>query len=478
MVNINIDFQKKNGKLSCSDSNVFKLIREKFSIKNPSYKMKRIVPRLYSITPSGSFQVGLWNEISHYISSLNIPVNIEMTHAFKEQYQPDLNISNISTIDGYEYYDYQIDTLSEFVKGGRGISLISTGGGKTLIIAGMCKTLLDHYPDFKILLIVPNISLLNQLYYSFLDEFGIDNITRWGDSNVPDLTKNILLSTNSSLVSDVKKSLYIVQNYDVVIVDEVHTINEKKNQISKVVHNITTPFKFGLTGTLPDSLLANWNVIGKIGPIVYEKSSYELRKQNTITEIEIKSILCLHKDKTNAVHVRTADDNPTDAYLTEYDFIMNSSARNKVISHLVTNLKGNILITVDRRQYIDILQDCLKNSGKTIYVIHGDTPSEERTFIQNEMDRTENIVCIAMSKCFSTGVSVKNLHYAIFAYLGKGGVKTVQTIGRMVRKHPSKNRAIIFDIADNLKYSFDHFTKRLKIYKDQKIKYSVKKIKI
>jgi superfamily II DNA or RNA helicase len=62
--------------------------------------------------------------------------------------------------------------------------------------------------------------------------------------------------------------------------------------------------------------------------------------------------------------------------------------------------------------------------------------------------------------------------------MGKGGVKTVQTIGRTVRKHPNKKEAVIFDIADNLEYSLSHLKKRLNIYKDLKVEYSITKITI
>jgi superfamily II DNA or RNA helicase len=57
-------------------------------------------------------------------------------------------------------------------------------------------------------------------------------------------------------------------------------------------------------------------------------------------------------------------------------------------------------------------------------------------------------------------------------------VKTVQTIGRTVRKHESKERAVIFDIADNLEYSLSHLRERIKIYKEQKIEFSITKITI
>jgi superfamily II DNA or RNA helicase len=470
---INVTYDKKSGYLKCSP-NIFKLVREKFSIKNPSYQSRKFVPRLYSITPAGAFQVGMWNEIEHYIRSLNIPVKITISDEFKQQFNPDTNIKEISKIDGFTYYDYQEDTLNEFIKNGRGISLVATGGGKALIAGGLCRTFLDHYPHFKILIVVPNVSLLNQLYYSFVDEFGIDSITRWGDGNIPDLTQNILLANSQILTSDIKATLAVVGNYDVVVVDEVHTINEKKNKISKVVHNITTSFKFGLTGTLPDSLMASWNVIGKIGPIVYEKNSYELRKQGTITDVKIKMVLCQHE----RMPLFQIGPNPTDKYNAEYDYVINYSPRNDVIKKLCDKLVGNTLIVVDRLDYISVLKKLLEGGDKKIFIITGDTPTSERTEIQNTMDREDGIVCIAMSKCFSTGISIKNLHYAIFAYMGKGGVKTVQTIGRTVRKHSSKERAVIFDIADNLEYSLSHARERIKIYKEQKIDYSITKIKI
>lgn len=473
MEHIKIDFEKKSGFIRCS-SNILKLIREKFSIKNPSYQMSRFVPRLYAVTPAGAFQVGLWNEIKNYIGSLNIPVKIEISEEFSKNYKPKLEIKEISKIDGFDYYDYQIDTLNEFVANGRGIGLLATGAGKALIIGGLCKTLLDYKPNSKILVVVPNVGLLNQLHNSFLNEFNIDDVTVWGDKKLPDLNKHVLIANTQILTSDVKSTLKIVENYDYVIVDEVHTINDKKNKISKVIHNIHTPFKFGLTATLPDNIMACWNVMGKIGPILYEKNSYELRKQQTISDVEIKVVVCSHNPKP----FFPKGDNPTDAYNAEFDYIINCKQRNDVIKKIVEKLEGNTIIVVDRRDYIDSLEKVLKDCGKTVYIITGDTPTEERTMIQNELDSRDGIIGVVMSKCFSTGISVKNIHYAVFAYMGKGGVKTVQTIGRTVRKHHSKQKAIIFDVADDLLYSLSHLRKRLEIYKKQKIEYTLKKIKI
>lgn len=471
---IQINLKGKSGQIVCSNK-LLKMIRERFSIKNPSYHSRRFAPRLYAITPSGAFQIGLWNEIQSYIYSLSIPVNIKVSKDFQVRFSPKTNIFSLSEVEGYSYYDYQEETLAQFIEHGRGISLIATGGGKSVIQAGLVKTFLDHYPHYKILIVVPNVSLLNQLYYSFTGDFGIKSVTRWGDGHIPDLSNNVLIANNQILINDIPYTISVVKNYNVVIVDEVHTINEKKNKISKVIHNIDTPFKFGLTGTLPDSMMGAWNVVGKIGPIVYEKNSFELRKQETISEVEIRILLCKHSKKPISTVPFVS---PQDPYIFEYDYVVANKKRNDMIAKIAEKLEGNTLIAIDRLNHIDELKKSLQNSKKKIFVITGETPTEERTNIQNTMDQEDNIICIAMSKCFSTGISINNLHYAIFTYMGKGGVKTVQTIGRTVRKHPSKKKAIIFDVADDLTYSTRHLKERVKIYKDQKIDYKITKITI
>ena len=80
-------------------------------------------------------------------------------------------------------------------------------------------------------------------------------------------------------------------------------------------------------------------------------------------------------------------------------------------------------------------------------------------------------MCIAISAIFSTGINVKNLHNIIFAAGGKSFIRTVQSIGRGLRKHATKEKLIIFDIADNLPYGRRHCDKRKSIYEKEKIQY-------
>lgn len=474
-----IDYKNKSGQIKCSDT-LLKLIRNKFSVINPSYHGRKFEPRKFMITPSGAFQVGMWNDIHQYIISLSLAINLTITKEFQDQFQPKLDIQEISKIDGFNYYDYQEISLQEFIKNGRGISILATSAGKTLVLGGLCKSVLARYPFYKILIIVPNIGLLSQTYYSFLDEFDIDNIERWGDDNIPTWTKNIIIANSQILTSNIQETLKKVKNYNVVIVDEVHRIGEKKNQISKVIHNIDTPFKFGLTGTLPDNLLSAWNVIGKIGPVLYEKSSYELRQQGTITDVEVKVIKCIHSTQPPLppppIFPNTLA--PSAYYEEEIKFIINHPKRNNLIKKICEQVDGNILVLVDRTIYGDNLLDTLKDSTKKCFFIRGKTETEDRDIIKALMETETNIVCVAMSSIFSTGVSIKNLHYALFAYIGKSNVKVIQSIGRTLRKHPTKDKAIIYDIADDLKYSEDHLDQRKRHYQKQIIDVKTKEIKL
>ena len=92
------------------------------------------------------------------------------------------------------------------------------------------------------------------------------------------------------------------------------------------------------------------------------------------------------------------------------------------------------------------------------------------------MEEADDIVVVAISKIFSTGINIKNLHYIIFACGGKAKVKIVQSIGRGLRLHKDKDKLIIFDIADVYHYSLNHLERRILLYEKEHIKFSIKEI--
>jgi superfamily II DNA or RNA helicase len=87
------------------------------------------------------------------------------------------------------------------------------------------------------------------------------------------------------------------------------------------------------------------------------------------------------------------------------------------------------------------------------------------------MEKENDIICIAITKIFSTGINIKNLHNIVLAAGGKSSVTVVQSIGRGLRLHPDKKELNIWDLMDtNYKYAMKHAEARRQIYEKEKIK--------
>jgi superfamily II DNA or RNA helicase len=62
------------------------------------------------------------------------------------------------------------------------------------------------------------------------------------------------------------------------------------------------------------------------------------------------------------------------------------------------------------------------------------------------------------------------LHNIVFAAIGKARIKIIQSIGRSLRLHHTKQMATIFDIADVcLNYGYKHFEERKRLYNSENI---------
>ena len=157
---------------------------------------------------------------------------------------------------------------------------------------------------------------------------------------------------------------------------------------------------------------------------------------------------------------------------------MRNKFRNDVISKLTCKLNNNALVLVDYIEHGELLYNAIKEvcPNKKIYFIRGEVEVEERDKVRKLMEECNDVVVVAISKIFSTGINIKNLHYIIFACGGKAKVKIIQSVGRGLRLHINKDKLIIFDINDNLHYSRLHSEKRLKLYEKENIQTSSKKI--
>ena len=474
---LTFDYNPSNRKIQIrtEDNSLFDKIREHFSVENEGarfarYRGRFAARRKYAITGTGNCEPGLYWDIRQYLIQEQIKVDIEITDKLNKilNIGKDVELYKDFTL---ELREYQEDVIRKALKIGRGTCVLGTGAGKTLTTAALIENYFQNCSDkdtFKCIVLVPDLGLVSQTYEEFNDVGTTFKMTKWTGKTKPDLTSNVIIC-NIGIVQSQFDSNDWMKYVDLLIVDECHKI-KATNKVSKIVSNIRTHNKYGFTGTLPENSLDKWSIIGKLGPVIYEKTSYELRLEDYLANVNVK-ILNLDYN----IPPRYLSDN---AYREELDFIYESHFRNTFLTKLCDKLENNTLILVNHIKHgvhlSEYLIDC--KNDKQVYFIRGEVEVDTREDIKRIMEKDNNVICVAMSSIFSTGVNIKNLHNIIFAAGGKSFIRTVQSVGRGLRKHASKNKLIIFDICDNLRYGLRHCEKRKEIYDREKIMYTESKI--
>jgi len=450
------------------------IVREHFSVKNEAAHFQRrfgrFVPqRTYVITNQGKTDVGLLVEIAKFCKTKDIKINFSTD--IRNSLIPTLRKDNIINYNlNLEYREYQQDIIKKCIDRGRGTIILATAGGKTLAMAGLLEFYYKNYSkNFKGLIIVPDLGLVNQTISDF-EQYGVSfSTTKYTGKDELILSRNIIIA-NLGILQSSKQDTSWIEHIDFLIVDEVHKVR-RGNKINNILKKVNTPHRFGFTGTLPDDLLDKWNIFGKIGPQLFEKKAYELRDEKYVVPAKVHVLELNYDTPSSQIY---SGNNSNAYYLQESEFIRKNTFRNNLLANLSNKLDNNALILVDYIEHGELLRNNLNDNckNKEIYFIQGKVEVEERKNIQKLMEKERNIIVIAISKIFSTGINIKNLHYIMFVSGGKAKIKIIQSIGRGLRLHNDKRELIIFDIADNLRYGQRHIEQRLSLYDSEHINYS------
>lgn len=472
-MHVKLDYLENRNRcnIQISDNDVRERLMFAFSCPNKAKDhvkgpQRRFIPdRLYFISPTGSFDFGLAEAIIKWLKTyvLDRTVTYELSESFTNMYKPD-DISIIHDNLAFKLREYQKICVELALKYRFGTFVLGTGAGKTFTIASIIHNLFIEKDIKRVLIVVPDNGLVTQFYDELINVYKLDRkISKFYDKfNNLDDTAEIIIANRPLLLSrfnQYEKSWRA--GFDCLIVDEAHSI-KRDNKISKCIEKIKTRYRFGFTGTLAENEEDKIKNLGLLGPIRYEKTSKELRDAGFLSNVIIK--------KANLIYPETYGKL---TYKEEIEELYSNKYRNKFLTKLCSKLDKNTLLLVNRLEHGHILLNYFNNNiyNKKIYFIRGEIDTDTRDEIKKLMEKENDIICIAITKIFSTGINIKNLHNIILAAGGKSSVTVVQSIGRGLRLHPDKKELNIFDICDKgFKYSIAHGDKRLKIYEIEKIK--------
>jgi superfamily II DNA or RNA helicase len=330
----------------------------------------------------------------------------------------------------------------------------------------------------KTLIIVPTIGLVSQMKSDF-ESYGYKgeiHVSTGGLSKELDISADIVITTWQSLdngKSRVNKKWY--DQFQVVIGDECH--GAKATTLIKILSAMeNTPYRFGTTGTLDNIELNKATIEGLFGAQYKTTTTRSLIDQGHVADIKIKCITLKYPDEI-------AKQLKGKTYQEEIDFLTTYEPRNEFIKNLALSLKGNKLVFFRLIDHGKELYDRLSDNPDVFYIA-GDVGVSDREDIRKSIEDKQNAILVASLGTTSTGVSIKKLHHMIAASPSKSKIKVLQSIGRMLRQHETKEHAVLYDIVDDLSikshknYTLKHFEERLKIYDSEKFNHKVYNVRI
>jgi superfamily II DNA or RNA helicase len=358
----------------------------------------------------------------------------------------------------------------------RALLLSPTASGKSLIIYLIFRQLLD-YQNLKGLIIVPTTSLVEQLYSDFADYSSENNfdveltVHRVYQGKAKHSDKSLIISTWQSLYQMPKEYF---EQFDYIIGDEAHLF--KAQSLTTILTSATkTKYRIGLTGTLDGTKTHKLVLEGLFGPVQRVTTTRELIDTQQVSDFEVKCLVLKHPDDV-------CEEMKDATYPEELQYLIKNENRNRFIRNLAISLDKNTLILYQMvEKHGKILYELIKEkaNSREIFFVHGGVETDEREEIRRIMEIENDAIVVASFGTFSTGINIKNLHNIIFASPSKSRVRNLQSIGRGLRQSEGKEKAVLYDIADDLRYkkhsnfTLQHFIERVKIYNEEKFPFKI-----
>lgn len=418
------------------------------------------------------FPTGFMQDVVDFLNSNNVPFEIKDVHKQLELNKEPLKLHAITP------WPHQEEALKQIYKNGRGLIQISTGGGKTLVIA--MTHALYNLPS---IVLTHKLELLYQLKHAIEKYLNIP-VGIFGDGKfenqkiVVAMTQSLLKLTTDASKSDAKEfdekdektekliqtqkdTLYkeLILNRNVVMIDECHRIGASGTY--KVVQKMDNAcYRIGYSATAygyrPDK--KDFFIKAAVGPLIYNIRADYLISKKLLVPIDILKVNFYHNKMKYPRDYRTLYTN---------EVVMNET-RNALICKIAIELhnKNNpVLIAVSRIDHGNLLEAALQEVlGKdNVVFLNGSNTSSKREEVLEKFKHKKLPVLI--STLITEGVDIPFLSTIINARAEESKIMSLQLIGRLMRIYAGKEKAFYIDIMDRgVKYLQKHSLERSKLY--------------
>lgn len=327
--------------------------------------------------------------------------------------------------------DYQAAAVEKLVKITQGTVVIPCGGGKTRV--GMRAIARLRTPT---LVLVHTLDLAEQWLGELRDKLGIDaGLVGDGEQRVAPVTVAVV----QALVRwDVERLDAFLGGFGLVILDEAHHV--AASTFYSVVDRCPARYRLGLTATpdREDGLTALLDLY--LGAPLLVVTHEELVDAGVLTVPEIRSI----ETEFSYPYTCAEDYSPLLAAVAA------DQRRNQLIVDAVVEeaQAGNVCLVLSGRiEHCQRLADGIAAAGVSAAVLTGEVKRNRRKELLDQAREGELSVLVATSLA-DEGLDLPRLSRVFLAFPSRARGRTIQRLGRLMRPHPGKRDAVLFDFVD------------------------------
>ena len=358
-------------------------------------------------------------------------------------------------------YDYQEEAVDAVIRNHFGILQSPAGSGKTQMgIAAVAKlgkrTLwLTHTKD-----LLTQSKSRAELY---MDSALLGTITE-GKVNIGEGITFATIQTMCRLDLSQYKHYW-----DVIIVDECHRCSgtpTAMTQFSKVLNSLSARHKYGLSATVHRSdgtIAATYALLGEIIHTVPDAAVGD-----RIMKVAISPV-----GTGVPIHRKCLNTDGTLNYTKLISYLCETESRNHTITQfIVENRDHPSLILSDRLDHLRTLIAMLPADMQSMAVmVDGSMTSKKGKLAREQaiedMRHGRKKYLFASYTLAKEGLDIPCLERLYLTTPKKDYAVITQSIGRIARTHPGKQKPVCFDFVDNISYLVKTYKKRCATYRKQ-----------
>lgn len=360
---------------------------------------------------------------------------------------------------GLEYRHEQKLAVQEVIKRRQGIVDAGTGFGKTITTYSISKV---FEPYFKSLVVVPSDYLVRQTGEVY-EQAGANWIAL-GD--VKPKKREEVIKQYDHFIITYKLLLNVAKFFEnqqlTLIGDEIHDFGEKTADAFRFELR-NAPVRVGLTATVPKDKLKATRIMAHLGgDRLIKVKAADMVKKGYVLDPDIQVVTTSHEEVEEL-----AQDKQSWDWEAEFGYFLNHDGRLDAIAEFIKSLpQKNTLILCHPQagRYI-----CQHFGGR---FINEEVKREDREAWLREFDDHEDYVLTASFETTSKGISVNTIRRVIMLDVGPTEKYFLQGIGRGMRLDGDAKEFDVVDISANTPHAKRHRKGRLKVYKQEKYRYT------